>query len=240
MTSLLAALALGSVGLQSAPAQTPLLGPDELKAKLDTIAVFTLADEEAKPLTAPSEDGKSRQFGVYLSHKDAEAALADLKASSPEIASKIKLTITSLSQAYTVEEQSLESATPLKMALVPDSVEVEAAKEQYKRQGQDPKLLKGVPVFVPKLKDGNKYLTLSVNDKPAFPFFLSMADLRALLDRFKQANPAASASLIVEITSLETVIQTLRVSNEPSMAQFAFIQSSQTRTYIKSLTEKDN
>ncbi len=237
MTSLLAALALGTAGFQTTP-QQPRLSPDQLRAKLATVAVFTLADAEGKPLIADSDNGKDRHFGAFLSHRDAELTLADLQKSKPEIAAKLKVTPISLAQAFAVEAESQKTATPVHVSLVPDTLEVEAGKEQYKRQGQDPKLLKGVPIFVPKLKDKNTYLTLTVNNQPAYPFFLSMGDLRQLLDRFKQSNPAAAASLIVEITNLETVVQTLRTSNDEAVTQIAFIQSSQTRTYLKAIAEK--
>jgi hypothetical protein len=228
MMPMIAALALGVSLPQDQP--KPALTPEQVSMRLDLLVVFALADASGKPLVI---EGAIKKFGIFTSAKDAEVSLENLKKDKPEVGNKVKVVAVTLSQAYGIEQNSATTSSPMLIQFVPNDVELDAAKAELKAQGKDPTKFNGVPAFAPKLKSSGKFMTTTYAGGPVFPFFLSMADLTPFLDRARKANPASAADIVVEVTTLEGVVRNLRTSTDPSIAQIAFINTTETRAYLK-------
>jgi hypothetical protein len=210
------------------------LSTEEIFAKLDSIPVFTIADEQGAPLVTSGDDG-NKVSGVFISEQDANDFATELQTKDPELASQVKVTPVSLGEIYQLSESD---ENPLNVAYVPNEEEVEAAKTILSEDGEE--YQGGVPLFVAKGGDDQGYLTIEKDGQQVIPFFFDKQQLDEMIAKFQQQKFELADSVNIEVVPLEGVIETLETSNDDLLSKIVLVPSGESIESHNSETINDN
>jgi nickel transport protein len=213
--------------------------PQEQVAKtLQDVPVFTLTNPQGE-FVVISRKNKSKtisQVGFFLSKKDAQTFLeVRLKKENPELANTIQITPISLADYYKlVVENNKKKDSDLTFTLVPTKQQVDAA-TMLNTTGKSDKKFDGIPLFVPKFKQENSYLTIPQGNDRFIPFYFEKEQALALLEAFKKAKPEEAANTEIQVLDLYRVIETLSSSNDPMTNKILFYPSRESIEFIRSI-----
>lgn len=205
------------------------LPEQQIIEKLQGVPVFTLADEKGVPLVAVVENDK-KVTGVFISQEDAKAFLQQLQKDNPEVAQKVKVQPVSLGQVYKLQNSQKET-DGLIISYVPDETEVESAKKLLSANGQE--YQGGVPLFVAKAGEDQGFLTISQNEQQVIPMFFEEASVKAMVEQFKKQKPELASTVKIEVIPLESVIETLKNSEDQMLNKIVLIPSQETMNFIR-------
>lgn len=226
---------VGSVILGSSLAQnlTALALPAaQVLEKLQTVPVFTVADQQGSPLVATGED-KKKVAGVFISEKDAKNFVQRLQKENPDLGNKVQVVPVSLGEVYKLAQANEKKPDGLNFAYVPTQAEVDSAKKILgdKYQG-------GVPLFVAKGGKEGGYLTVVQNNQQVIPFFFEKNQLQQMVDRFAKDKPDISSTLKIEVVPLESMIATLQQSNDEMLTKILLVPSQESIDFLRSNAPK--
>lgn len=213
------------------------LTQDQIMQKLRPVPVFTIANAEGAPLVASPQNGQQGNpvAGVFISQKDAEAFLGNLKTRNPEIAKNVKVVPVSLAEVYkmNVTPAAKNEKDKLVFQVVPSRQQVDTAQTLLKQSGEKEQF-SGTPLFVARGGADKGYLTIQQGDKAVIPMFFKKEDLQNLMERFKQQDPKTAASLEVQVLNLEGVLEVMRTKNDPQLDQIVLIPPSESVEFVRS------
>jgi nickel transport protein len=215
--------------------------PEEQVVKtLREIPVFTLTNPKGEfvVLSTRNQDKAVSQVGFFVSKKDAQTFLDNrLKKENPQLASTIQIRPVSLADYYKlVLENRKKPDSSVFFTVVPSQEQVNSARTLLNASGKKEQQF-SVPLFVPKFKKDNSYLTIPLpqSNERYIPFYFDKEQVVSLLDQFKQAVPQEAANTEIEVVDLYGVLETLRSSNEAGVKKILLYPSRESIEFIRSL-----
>lgn len=220
--------------------QALALPEEQVEKKLREVPVFTLINPKGEfvVLSTKNKNQTISQVGFFVSKQDAQKFLDNrLKKENPQLASTIQVRPLSLADYYKlVLEERKKADSSVLFTVVPSQNQVEAAKKVLNDSGKKDQKF-SVPLFVPKLKKDNSYLTIPLpqTKERYIPFFFDKEQVVSLLDEFKKAVPQEAANTTIEVVDLYTVLGTLNTSNDEGAKKILLYPSRESIEFIRSL-----
>lgn len=213
------------------------LPQNEIVQKLGPVPVFTITDNKGAPLVASPPNGEKRAAitGVFISQRDAQAFVEQLKTKNPALAKTVRVVPVSLGEVYKLDEANENKPNSIEFAYVPARQEVDAALALLQQSGQKVKQFNGTPLFVAKAGKEGGYLTIKQANQQVIPFFFNKQELQGMVDRFKQQQPNLASTVEIQVVNLEGVIQTLKTSNDQQLNQIMLVAPQESIDFVRSL-----
>ncbi|MHC5677053.1 Tic22 family protein [Nostoc sp.] len=216
------------------------LTQDQVVKKLQEVPVFTLTNAKGEfvVLSRKNESKTISQVGFFISKQDAQKFLDNrLKKENPQLASTLQVRPLSLADYYKIVQESKKKSESVIYTLVPTQQQVASATSMLNQNGQKGQQFNGIPLFVPKFKKDNSYLTIPVpkGKERYIPFFFEKEQAVALLDEFKKAVPKEGANTEIQVVDLYGVLEALNSSNDPGINKIVLYPSRESIDFIRSL-----
>ncbi|MFM6282043.1 MAG: Tic22 family protein, partial [Dolichospermum sp.] len=221
--------------------QALALPQEQVVKRLQGIPVFTLTNPQGEfvVISTKNQSKTISQIGFFLSKKDAQKFLeVKLKKENPQLASNIQVRSISLAVYYNLVAESKKKKDSLIFTLVPTKQQVDSAKSILtSSSGKPVEQFHGIPLFVPKFKQGNNYLTIPIsqNSERYIPFYFDKEQATAVLEAFKKAKPQEAANTEIEVVDLDGVINALHSSKDPNTSKIFLFPSRESIEFIRSL-----
>jgi nickel transport protein len=222
------------------------LTTEQVVARLRSVPVFMLANNEGKPLVAVPAQGSQQQnptpnVFVFMNQQDAQTSLNTLKSRDPQTAQGIQVMPVSLARIYEYEvnqQSQQKKEDQVRFTFIPDRQQVEAAKTLLQQSGQNPEQFEGVPLFVAKSADQNGgYLVIGQGDQQSIQMYFDRAGIQALLDRLRQVQPDLASKVTVQVINLESVLETLHNSDNQELNRIVLVPPQSSIDFIRSLQQ---
>ncbi|MEI6445445.1 MAG: Tic22 family protein [Nostocales cyanobacterium ELA583] len=219
--------------------QALALPQEQVVKTLQEVPVFTLTNPKGEfvVISKKNQSKTISQIGFFISKKDAQTFLENrLKKENSQLASTIQITPVSLADYYKlVVENNKKKDSNLVFALVPAQQQVNLATTMLNNTGKPDKKFEGIPLFVPKFKKENSYLTIPQGQERLIPFYFEKEQAVALLEAFKKAKPKEAANTEIQVLDLYNVIETLNSSNDPNSNKILLYPSRESIEFLRSL-----
>lgn len=217
--------------------QVLALPKEQILQKLRPIPVFTIANSQGAPLVASPRQGEKGQpvAGVFISQKDAQAFLDNLKTRNPELAKGVSVVPVSLAEIYQLGLDNKGKPDGLGFAFVPSQQQVASATSLLKQTGQQVQQFNGTPLFVARGGKEKGYLTIQQGNQAVIPMFFKKEELQTLLDQFKKQEPSMASTIEIQVLNLEGLIQVLQEKNDPQLNQIVLVPAQESIDYVRSL-----
>lgn len=209
--------------------------------KLRPVPVFTITDASGAPLIASvpkqgqGQTGNASVAGIFISQKDAQAFVEQLKTRNPQLAASVRVMPVSLGEIYQITQANKGKPDEVQFAYVPTPQQVQSAKTVLQQGGQQVNEFNGVPLFLARGGPENGYLTIQRGQQEVIPLFFNKEELQAVVERFKQQQPNVTASIKIEVVNLESVLEALRTENDPFLTQLILIPPRESLEFVRSL-----
>lgn len=214
------------------------LPQDQILQKLRPIPVFTIADSKGSPLVVTSKDGKGGSVaGAFITQKDAQAFLDNLKTKDPNLAKGVQVVPISLAQVYQLNQTNRDKQDAVKFAFVPSVPQVQSATELLKKSGQND-AFNQTPLFVARGGPDKRYLTIVQGNQQIVPLFFKKEDLQAVIEESKKKQPDMANSIQIEVASLEWVMQAWQTKDDPLLKQIELVPPRESYEYIQTLIKQ--
>jgi len=219
--------------------QALALPQEQVVKTLQEVPVFTLTNPKGEFVVISRKNGAKTisQIGFFISKKDAQTFLENrLKKENPQLASTIQITPVSLADYYKlVVANNKKKDSDVVFTLVPTKQQVDVALTMLNTGGKPAQTFNGIPLFVPKFKKENSYLTIPQGKDRLIPFYFEKEQAVALLEAFKKAKPQEAANTEIQVLDLYRVIETLNSSNDPSTNKIFLFPSRESIEFIRSI-----
>lgn len=217
--------------------QALALTQEQILSKLRAVPVFTIANNQGAPLVASPPNGQKGNpvAGVFISQKDAQAFLENLKKKNPNVAKDVKVVPVSLAEVYQLNQANQSKPEKLDFAYVPTKQQMDSAMTVLKQNGQQAKQFNGTPLFVARAGKDKGFLTIQEGNRAVIPMFFNKEDLTPLLERFKQQKPDLAKSVDVQVFPLEGVIEAMKKENDPQLDKIVLIPPRETIEFVRTL-----
>jgi Tic22-like family/RTX calcium-binding nonapeptide repeat (4 copies) len=216
------------------------LSDAQIDEKLLPVPVFVIADATGSPLIASvpkqgqGETGNASVVEIFISQKDAQAFVEQLKTRNPQLAALVRVMPASLGEIYRLAQANKSKPDEVQFAYVPNPQQVEFAKTVLRQNGQQVNEYQGVPLFLARRGPENRYLTIQRGQQEVIPLFFNQEELQALVARFQQQQPNVTASIKVEVVNLESVLEALRTDSDPFLTQLILIPPRESLEFVRS------
>lgn len=216
------------------------LPQDQVVKKLQEVPVFTLTNPKGE-FVVLSRNNASKpisQVGFFISKQDAQKFLDNrLKKENPQLASTLQVRPLSLADYYKIVQESKKKSDSIIYTLVPTQEQVASATSMLNQTGKKGEQFNGIPLFVPKFKKDNSYLTIPIpkGKERYIPFFFEKEQAVALLDQFKKAVPKEAENTEIQVVDLYGVMEALNSSSDPSVNKIVLYPSRESINFIRSL-----
>jgi hypothetical protein len=234
-------IALGLVS-STILAATPLQAlPDaQIIQKLQGVPVFALTDSDGLLMTATSTTNKTPKGGAFFSQSDARNFLQKLQRENPTLAKSLQVKTVALSEMFKAKI-STDPKQKVDIVFVPNQAQLSTALALAKQTNPQLQRFDGVPMFVATATTNGKqkgYLTSRTADnKTIISFFFDRDQLQPLIDQFKKDHPKQANTVQVQVTSLESLLETMRSKNDAIYSQFVINPSQEGLDVLKSLAQ---
>ncbi|WP_414576227.1 Tic22 family protein [Anabaena sp. CCY 9402-a] len=223
--------------------QAVALPQEQVVKKLQEVPVFTLTNAKGEfVIISRNNQGKSiSQVGFFISKQDAQKFLDNrLKKENPQLATTLQVRPLSLADYYKIVLEGKKKSDSTIYTLMPMQQQVDSAVSLLNQSGQKGDQFNGIPLFVPKFKKENSYLTipLAQGNERYIPFFFEKEQAVALLDQFKKAVPGEGANTEIQVVDLFGVMEALNSSNDPMINKIVLYPSRESISFIQSLVKK--
>ncbi|RCJ17249.1 hypothetical protein A6S26_31370 [Nostoc sp. ATCC 43529] len=234
----------GLVGIGNLPGlgnlEAVALPQDQVVKKLQEVPVFTLTNPKGEfvVLSRNNQSKTVSQVGFFISKQDAQKFLDNrLKKENPQLASTLQVRPLSLADYYKIVLEGKKKSDSVIYTLVPTQQQVASATSMLNANGKKVEQFNGIPLFVPKFKKDNSYLTIPVakGNERYIPFFFEKEQAVALLDEFKKAVPKEAENTEIQVVDLYGVMEALNTSNDPSINKIVLYPSRESINFIRSL-----
>ncbi|BBD67807.1 Tic22 family protein [Nostoc commune NIES-4072] len=227
---------LPGIGNQEAIA----LPQDQMVKKLQEIPVFTLVDPKGGlPILTGRNASKTVPLVVFfISKQDAQKFLDNrLRQDAPKLASTLQVRPLSLAEYYQIVEEGKKKKDSVIYTLEPTQQQVESATTILNQNGKKGQQFNGIPLFVPKFKKDNRYLTIPLGkgNERYIPFYFEKEQAVAVLEEFKKAVPQEAANTEIQVVDLYGVINALNTSNDPIINKIVLYPSRESINFFRSL-----
>ena len=213
----------------------------QILEKLRPVPVFTITDASGAPLIASvpkqgqGQTGNASVAGIFISQKDAQAFVDQLKTKNPQLAASVRVMPVSLGEIYQITESNKDKPNEVQFAYVPAPSQVQSAKTVLQQTGQQVNEFNGVPLFLARGGPDNGYLTIQRGQQEVIPLFFNKEELQSVVDRFQQQQPNVTTAIKIEVVNLESVLEALRTENDPFLSQLILVPSRESLEFVRSL-----
>jgi len=213
----------------------------QILEKLREVPVFTITDAQGTPLvnTVPKQgqgqSGNASVARIFISQKDAQAFVEQLKTRNPQLGASARVTLVSLGEIYQISQANKDKPNELLFGYIPAPQQVESAKTVLRQTGQQVNEFNGVPLFYARTAAEDGVLTFKQGQEEVIPLFFNKEELQAAVDLFKQQQPNATTTLKIEVVNLEGVMEDLRTKNDPFLSQLILVPSQESLEFVRSL-----
>ncbi|MBD1827501.1 hypothetical protein NDI47_19140 [Microcoleus vaginatus GB1-A2] len=214
----------------------------QILEKLRSVPVFTITDAQGTPLVnsvpkqGQGQSGNASVAGIFISQKDAQAYVEQLKTRNPQLAASVRVTLVTLGDIYEISRANKDKPNDeLVFDYIPAPQQVESAKTVLRQTGQQVNEFDGVPLFYARSVPENGVLTFQRGQEEVIPLFFNKEELQSALERFKQQQPNVTATMKIEVVNLESVLEALRTENDPFLTQMILIPSRESVEFVRSL-----
>jgi len=213
----------------------------QILEKLRPVPVFTITDAAGAPLIASvpnqgqGQSGNASVAGIFISQRDAQAFVEQLKTRNPQLAASVRVMPVSLGEIYQISQANKGKPEEVQFAYVPAPQQVQSAKTVIQQAGQQVNEFNGVPLFLARGGPENGYLTIQRGQQEVIPLFFNKEELQAMVERFKQQQPNVTAAIKIEVVNLESVLEALRTENDPFLSQLILIPPKESLEFVRSL-----
>ncbi|MBD2613183.1 hypothetical protein H6G94_18220 [Nostoc punctiforme FACHB-252] len=234
----------GLVGIGNLPGlgnlEAVALPQDQVVKKLQDIPVFTLVDSKGGlPILVGKNGSKTVPLVVFfISKQDAQKFLDNrLRQDDAKLASTLQVRPLPLAEYYKIALEGKKKSDSVIYTLEPTQEQVKSAITMLNQNGQKVQQFNGIPLFVPKFKKDNSYLTipLAQGNERYIPFYFEKEQAVELLDQFKKAVPQEAANTEIQVVDLYRVIEALNSSNDPIINKIVLYPSRESINFIRSL-----
>ena len=221
--------------------QALALPQEQVVKTLREVPVFTLTNPQGEfvVISTKNQSKTISQIGFFISKQDAQKFLeGKLKKENPQLANTIQVKPISLGDYYKLlVENKKKKDSGVIFTLVPTKQQVDSAKSILTSGGKPVQQFNGVPLFVPKFKQGNNYLTIPISqsNERYIPFYFDKEQAVALLEAFKKARPQEAKNTEIQVVDLDGVINTLNSSKDPNTSKIFLFPSRESIEFIRSL-----
>lgn len=222
-------------------ASTLALSQSEIIEKLRQVPVFTVANSKGAPLLA-SGDSNNRMMGVFISQKDAKEFVNKLKKDKPELAKKAQVIALPLGKAYKLNKQNEGKSNDLDLNYVPMEQEVQSALSLLKKQGKKAEDFQGVPLFFARGGKNQGFLAVKRgnNSKEVIPMFFEKERLQRMINKLKENQPQKAQSVNIDVTTLQSVLQTLKEKNNEQLKQLVLVPSQDSLQFLQQNSDQNS
>jgi len=261
---------LGSAVMSSALAgnlRALALPQEQILQKLGSVPVFTITDSKGAPLVATppqnaqnqNQQNQSPVAGVFISQKDAQAFVNNLKKTNPQLGNTVRVVPVPLGEVYKLEQANANQPNSLDIAYIPAKQQFDAALTLLRQSGSNSELRKaceqnkrrledcvGTPLFVARAGKQKGYLTMKINRPQAnnqqaevevIPFYFNKEELQGMLDRFKKQQPELASTVDIQVLNLEGMLEILRTRNDEGVQQIVLVPPQESIQYVRSLQQ---
>ncbi|MES1023954.1 Tic22 family protein [Gloeocapsa sp. BRSZ] len=261
---------LGSAVMSSALAgnlRALALPQEQVIQKLGSVPVFTITDSKGAPLVATppqnaqnqNQQNQSPVAGVFISQKDAQAFVNNLKKTNPQLGNTVRVVPVPLGEVYKLEQANANQPNSLDIAYIPAKQQFDAALTLLRQSGSNSELRKaceqnkrrledcvGTPLFVARAGKEKGYLTMKINRPQAnnqqaevevIPFYFNKEELQGMLDRFKKQQPELASTVDIQVLNLEGMLEILRTRNDEGVQQIVLVPPQESIQYVRSLQQ---
>lgn len=218
------------------------LPDEEVKARLETVPVFTLVDAEGSLVVATftEEQDSPPVATVFISHENAENFLQNMGANNPESVNGVRVAPISLARVYEIALAGQDEQNPLQVAFIPERQEVEAAVSILQQNGEEVQEFKGVPLFIAKSGEGEEesLLTIQQGEEQVIPMYFSEEELQTALSGLRESQPDLADSVRIEVVPLDRLIENLRSSDNAELNQIYLVPPEESINYIRSMQQE--
>lgn len=218
------------------------LPDEEVKARLETVPVFTLVDAEGSLVVATftEEQNSPPVATVFISHENAENFLRNMGENNPESVNGVRVAPISLARVYEIALAGQDEENPLQVAFIPERQEVEAAVSILQQNGEEVQEFKGVPLFIAKSGEGDEesLLTIQRGEEQVIPMYFSEAELQTALSGLRETQPDLADSVRIEVVPLDRLIENLRSSDNTELNQIYLVPPEESINYIRSMQQE--
>ncbi|HEY9702092.1 MAG TPA: Tic22 family protein [Allocoleopsis sp.] len=213
------------------------LPKDQILKKLQPIPVFTIKDAKGSPLIASVNQGakKSSFTGVFISKKDAEAFVENLKKQNPKLAKTVKIVAIPLAEIYKLQEQNKSKPDAINFSFVPNPQQTKSALTVIRKTDPKAKQFQGVPLFAAKAGKDKGYLTIEQGNQKIIPFFFDREQLQNMIDRFRQQKPKEARNIEIQVVPLEGMLGLLQKSNDQQLSNIVIFPSREGIEFLRTL-----
>lgn len=213
------------------------LSEQQIMEKLRPVPVFTITDAQGSPLIAnvPNEGKQTSVAGVFISMRDAQAFIDNLKGKNPQLAQQVKVVPVSLAEVYKMDQDNKSKPEQFAFAYVPMKQQVDSAVALLRQQGQQVSEFNGVPMFIATGGPDKGYLTIKQGNEQVIPIFFNKEDLQGMITRFGQQQPELANQVQIKVVDLQGIIETLQKSNDPELNQIVLIPPRESVEFVRSL-----
>ncbi|MGG6266379.1 Tic22 family protein [Leptolyngbya sp. AN03gr2] len=215
--------------------QALALTPEQITQKLRAVPVFTIANTQGAPLVAQPPNGQKGNpvAGVFISQKDANAFLENLRSRNPALAKDVRVVPVSLAEVYQLNQGAQGRQEKLDFAYVPAKQQLDAALAILKANGQQATQFNGTPLFVARAGKDKGFLTIQEGNQSVIPMFFNKEDLQPLVERFKQQKPDLAATVDIQVFPLEGVMQAMQREKDPQLDKIVLIPPRETLEFVQ-------
>ncbi|MBW4654756.1 MAG: hypothetical protein KME20_17205 [Kaiparowitsia implicata GSE-PSE-MK54-09C] len=225
----------GLTGIRQALALTT----EQVAERLQTVPVFAVTNSEGVPLLGTVENGEASQSvaNVFVSQQDAQQFVTQVQETNTDLAGDIQVTPVSLAEIF--ELAIAEETQSVQFTIVPREQHVQEAVALLQQRGEEGDRFQGVPLFYAESSaDEGGYLTIQQGEQQVIPMYFEQSGLQGLLSRVSEAEPDLAASMTIQVTNLETVIQLMQEEEDPELGSILLVPSQESIEYIRSLPQQ--
>ncbi len=215
------------------------LPQEQVLQKLDPVPVFSLTNDQGEPLLFKvTENPKAARMRVFVSPKDAQNFVTELKTKNPEIGNNFdNVTPIPLGKIYQIAMETKDQESPLFFSFQAQQTEVNSAVTIIKTE--DPKVTewKGVPLFFATVKKDGQEAYLPT-DQGKIPLFFEKATLQKELDQLKQTQPEIAPLVQIKVARLEDLIGVFNTGDDSSLQNMILIPTTESLQFVESRENK--
>lgn len=207
--------------MPAVPAQAPSLPLTraEVLDKLTPVPVFIIADAKGGVVLGKGADGRQK-LTIFLRKADADASFARVKAGNPDLASKVKVSASSMKTVMSV----VWSTDDMDAYFVPSTAEQKKAVSTLQAQQTRVKSANWVPLYALKMIGESGYLSVSEEGKSGVPIFFDMAMAEEVKTK-AEAGGGMKGKLKIEVITLERFLELLLTSSSDKTKELELIPS---------------
>ncbi|MGF1674434.1 MAG: Tic22 family protein [Rivularia sp. (in: cyanobacteria)] len=226
------------------------LSEQQIKSKLDNIPVWLITNPQGLPLSRPLSEQNGKQAagsvtGVYMSQQEAQAFIAELRnvkdkdPKTTQMVKSLQATPVPLGVIFEQVQKTKNEPNRLLFAFKPIDKEVKGAMELLKKNGEQVKQFRSVPVFIVRFAPDKSYVPIKLGDQKAeqevVPLFFSMQDAQNLLKQVQPKFPKAD----IQVVDVDGILNTLQEKNDPWLDKVVFFPNPEARQYIQKLPQEN-